>query len=115
MENNQVQRTVISNHELVIHGKIFKERKEHFKMVDGTKESEEKSTMVHRREINDSYYEVRQSLINGNVDDESTFIETNLEDDEQIDNFKNEWEAEFKPSIGQPKGIAAKFKSFLKF
>ena len=45
-------------------------------MENNQVQSEEKSTMIRRKEINDSYYKVRQILINWNLDNESKFVET---------------------------------------
>ena len=111
MENHQHDVTTCSDHELTVGFNLFKEHKEHSKMlVDGHFKEE----LIHRRQIGKSYYEVHLGLINGELNDNSANIKTNLENEEQITEFKRQWEAEFKPSIGQPnKALIAIFKKFV--
>ena len=110
MENQQFDVTTCSDHELIVGSNFFKEHKEHSKiLVDGHVKEE----LIHKRQIGKSYYEVHIDLIDGELSDNSAKIKTNLEDEEKIAEFKSQWEAEFKPSIGQPnKALIAIFKKF---
>ena len=93
---NQIDTTDTTDHELVVDGKIFKE---HFNAV-ANNVSEKKSTLIYRRQIENLCYEFSQDLINGQLDDKSKNVKTNLEDGEQIAKFEEEWKARFKPNIG---------------
>ena len=91
-----IDTTDTTDHELVVDGKIFKE---HFNAV-ANNVSEKKSTLIYRRQIENSYYEVSQDLINGQLNHKSKNEKTNLKDKEQIAEFEVEWKARFKPNIG---------------
>ena len=110
---NQIHHSVTTEHELMVDGKTFKEVREMVKISEESKP--EKSTLVHMRSIEDRYYTVHQTMNNGQVEDEK--IETNLEEENGINLFKEEWEAVWNPpTIGQKvNGIVNRFKNILKF
>ena len=87
-----VHHSIVSEHELMVDGILFQERKE---MVKTSNESEDKTRTVHIRRIGDKdFLKVTQTVENGEVAEES---DSNLENDEAIQNFKNEWENEWHP------------------
>lgn len=110
MENQELHRSVLLDHEMVVDGVVLRERKEltNVKNADGLPESH----LDHMRKIGDRSYVVRQISIDGIIQDE--VIETTMAA-EEIDAFKIEWEEKWHPSIGeQAGGIGHFFKKFLK-
>ena len=84
-----------SEHELMVDGVIFGERKE---MIKTSIDSDDvKTLLVHTKFIGDEdYLKVTQSLKNGELEDEK--IDSNLSD-EDIENFKKQWENEWHPTL----------------
>ena len=89
---NQTPRFAKIEHELMVDSKTFKEVKECVKFVEAeaSKEIFEKLTLIHMRSIDGRYYTVRQTMNNGQLED--TKIETNMEEENEINSFKQEWE-----------------------
>ena len=112
--------SIVSEHELMVNGILFQERKE---MVKTSNESEDKTRMVHIRRIGDEdFLKVTQTVENGEVAEET---DSNLEN-EAIQNFKNEWENEWHPFFtsnssetdetqASSTGMAKKIKNFFGF
>ena len=108
-----------SEHELMVDGVIFGERKE---MIKTSIDSDDvKTLLVHTKFIGDEdYLKVTQSLKNGELEDEK--IDHNLENDEEaVENFKNEWENGWHPFFTSTEadveaqgstGMANKIKKF---
>ena len=93
--------SIVSEHELMVNGILFQERKE---MVKTSNESEDKTRMVHIRRIGDEdFLKVTQTVENGEVAEET---DSNLEN-EAIENFKNEWENEWHPFFTSNSSIDA--------
>ena len=108
----QLHRTVVSDHELMVDGKVFKEHKSMAKKTEEGNESEDYS-LIHHRSIDDKYYIVSQNFKDGEMESEN--VDTNL-DDNAIETFKEEWEECWKPTIGEkPTGIFGKLKNMLKW
>ena len=80
-----------SEHELMVDGVIFGERKE---MIKTSIDSDDvKTLLVHTKFIGDEdYLKVTQSFKNGELEDEK--IDSNLSD-EDGENFKKQWEKVF--------------------
>ena len=89
-------RSIVSEHELVLDGIRFRERKE---MVKFSNDSGESITeLVHSRYIgNEKYLQVTQTLKNGEVKDEE--IVSNLENDEAMEDFQKQWVNEWFPVL----------------
>ena len=107
----QLHRTVVSDHELVSNGKIYREQKEMMKVIENSNDkSDENTTMIHTRRIENDFYTTVK------LGDASPTVETSLKTEEECDNFKNDWTANWKPTLGQniPKGIFNRLKSFMK-
>ena len=106
-----------SEHELMVDGVIFGERKE---MIKTSIDSDDvKTLLVHTKFIGDEdYLKVTQSLKNGELEDEK--IDSNLSD-EDIENFKKQWENEWHPTLFSndqtqgSTGMVDKIKNFFGF
>ena len=112
----EIQEIPISEHELMVGRVLFREKKE-MHMVKNSIESEVKTELVHTRQIGDEdYLKVTQTMRNGELVDEK--IDSNLESEEAIEDFKKQWENEWTPvliSTDQTQGstgIADKIKNF---
>ena len=98
-----VHHSIVSEHELMVGGVLFRERKE---MTKTSNDSDDvKTELVHIRKIGDEdYLKVTQTLKNGELVDIK--IDSNLEN-EAIENFKNEWENEWHPFFTSNSSIDA--------
>ena len=100
MENQEiafqiVHHSIVSEHELMVAGIVYREKKEMIKTSDDS--DGVKTDLVHIRYIGDEdYLKVTQSLKNGKLEDEK--IDSNLSD-EDIENFKKQWENEWHPTL----------------
>ena len=102
---NQLHRSVLLDHEMVVDGVSLRERKELNNITDD-EGNQEKSVLIHTRYIGDKKYEVQKVEVDGDIVEET--IETNLPD-EEIGKFKEEWEEKWKPSLGQSSGGVMNF------
>ena len=102
---NQLHRSVLLDHEMVVDGVVLRERKELNNITD-EEGNQEKSVLIHTRYIGDKKYEVQQVASEGDIVEET--VETDLPD-EEIGKFKEEWEEKWKPSLGQSSGGVMNF------
>ena len=94
--SNEFHRSVLLDHEMVIDGVRFRERKE-LNNIEADEENEAKSILIHTRYMGDSKYEVKRVTDqDGNVEET---IDTDFREDE-IDEFRSEWESKWNPTIG---------------
>merc|ERR1711879_892282 len=98
-------KSVLLDHEMTVDGVKLRERKELQNMTD-EETSEEKSILIHTRFIDGKKYEVQQVSVKDEIIEE--IIDPDLNDDE-IKQFKEEWEEKWKPSIGQQSGGIQQF------
>ena len=91
MENHQIQRKTISSLDVMVNGKMFSERQVYIRVRDGLEPeaNEERSVWLHERKIDDLYYNVSRTRINGEVEDED--IETNIADEKAQAEFNQQW------------------------
>ena len=89
---NQLHRSVLLDHEMVVDGVVLRERKE-FNYVDDDEGNQEKFVLIHTRIIGDKKYEVQQVIVGDDIVGENV-----------VTKFKEEWEEKWKPSIGQSNG-----------
>ena len=91
-------RSILLEHEMIVDGVLFKERKDLTKTLND--EGVEAGHLIHTRVIGErSYvysYTAKQSITDRKEEEE--IIETDM-DDSQLENFKNEWEEKWNPSI----------------
>ena len=93
---NPIHRSVFLDHKLMIDGVTFHEHKVLQNEYD---ENNVKQGMLsHTRAIGDQSYTAIQKIVDGNVQDE--VIETTMTP-EEIENFRNEWEEKWHPSISE--------------
>ena len=93
---NQFHRSVLLDHEMVVDGVNIRERKE-LNNIEANEETEANSILIHTRYIGDKKYEIQHVTDkDGNVEESVT---TDLNEDE-IEQFKEEWEEKWNPSIG---------------
>ena len=97
---NQLHRSVLLDHEMVVDGVVLRERKELNNVADD-EGNQQKSVLIHTRFIGDKKYEVQQVAVGDDIVEEN--VATDLSD-EDIGKFKEEWEEKWKPSIGQNNG-----------
>ena len=101
---NQAHRSILLEHEMIVDGVLFKERKDLSKTLND--EGVEESHLIHTRVIGERSYTAKQSItdIGGEEGIESDT------DDSQLENFKNEWEEKWNPSIREDEpGILTRF------
>ena len=88
--------------EMIVDGVLFKERKD-LTFDEGVEESH----LIHTRVIGERSYIAKQSITDR--EEEEEIIETDM-DDSQLENFKNEWEEKWNPSIREDEpGILTRF------
>ena len=95
-EDNQIHRSVLLDHKMIIEGIQYHEKKElqRFFNEDGV----EMSNLSHMRSIGDRTYTANQTIGDGEVKDVT--IETTLAEDE-VAAFKKNWEDNWHPMIGE--------------
>ena len=96
---HQIQRSISSEHQLLVEGKLFVEKKESFAWLEPTSEDLLYVGRVsHTRQIgDDKFYTIHQIMDkDGNMTDRT--IDTNLEE-EDFDKFNAEWEAGWHPVL----------------
>ena len=104
-DNNQIHRSVLLDHKMVIEGIQYHEKKEMQRIFN--EDGVEMSNLFHMRSIGVRTYTANQKVVDGEVKDET--IETNLAEDE-IAAFKKDWEDNWHPMIGeQSTGIMKTF------
>ena len=102
---NQAHRSILLEHEMIVDGVLFKERKDMTKTLND--EGVEESHLIHTRVIGERSYTAKQSITDRKEEEE--MIETDM-DDSQLENFKNEWEEKWNPSIREDEpGILTRF------
>ena len=92
IDENQLHRSVLLDHEMVVDGVVLRERKE-LNYVADDEGNQEKYVLIHTRFIGDKKYEVQQVVVGDDIVGENV-----------IGKFKEEWEEKWKPSIGQNNG-----------
>ena len=98
-------RSVLTDHEMVVEGKIFHETK---KLENTTNEDGNKvGLLCHMKAIGERKYTSNQKFIDGEAQEET--IETEMSQ-EEIEEFKKEWIEKWHPSIVEKSsGIMANF------
>ena len=84
---NQLHRSVLLDHEMVVDGVVLRERKELNKVADD-EGNQQKSVLIHTRFIGDKKYEVQLVAVGNDV--VRVNVVTNLAD-EDISKFNEEW------------------------
>ena len=91
---------------MIVDGVLFKERKDLTKTLND--EGVEESHLIHTRVIGERSYAAKKSITD-REEEEEEMIETDM-DDSQLENFKNEWEEKWNPSIREDEpGILTRF------
>ena len=85
-EDNQIHRSVLLDHKIVIEGITYHEKKEMQRIFN--EDGVEMSNLSHMRSIGVRTYTANQKIVDEKVKDET--IETNLAEDE-IAAFKRDW------------------------
>ena len=85
---NQLHRSVLLDHEMVVDGVVLRERKELNNVADD-EGNQQKSVLIHTRFIGDKKYEVQLVAVGNDV--VRVNVDTNLPD-EDISKFNEEWE-----------------------
>ena len=88
-------RSVLLDHKLEVDGIIFHEHKELKTTIN--EEGNKESILSHTRAIGDRVYKAQQRVIDGEVKEET--CETQMTTPEEIEDFKNEWDEKWQPSI----------------
>ena len=124
----QIQKTIISEHQLNVEGELFIEKKEHEAWSKPESEDLHDMTRVsHSRQIQslliseqigeDKFFKISQTFnTNGELID--TTEETNLETEEEVDEFKSAWESGWQPTLTHvlpSDGFFGSLKKSLKF
>ena len=103
---NPTHHSVLLDHQMIVDGVLMQEKKDLTKTLNDETGVEE-SHLSHMRVIGDRSYTAKQSITDGEEKEE--MIETKM-DDCELENFKNEWEEKWNPSIREDEpGIFARF------
>ena len=92
---NPAHRSILLDHQMIVDGVKMQERKDLTKTLNDETGLEE-SHLIHTRVIGERSYTAKQSITDREEGEE--MIETDL-DDSDLENFKNEWEDMWNPSI----------------
>jgi hypothetical protein len=95
-EDNQIHRSVLLDHKMVIEGIQYHEKKELQRVFN--EDGVEISNLSHMRSIGVRSYTANQKIVDEGVKNET--IETTLAEDEVAD-FKKDWEDNWHPTIGE--------------
>ena len=95
-EDNQIHRSILLDHKMVIEGIQYHEKKEMQRVFN--EDGVEISNLSHMRSIGVRTYTANQKFVDGEVKDET--IETNLAEDE-VAAFKKNWDDNWHPMIGE--------------
>merc|ERR1712106_802841 len=106
---NPEHRSILLDHQMIVDGVKMQERKDLTKTLNDETGVEE-SHLIHTRVIGERSYTAKQSITDGEKEEE--MIETDMDDselenfkneweekDSELENFKNEWEEKWNPSI----------------
>ena len=93
-ENNQIHRSVLLDHKMVIEGIQYHEKKEMQRIFN--EDGVEMSNLSHMRSIGVRTYTANQKIVDGEVKDET--IETTL-DENDVAVFETDWEESSFPRI----------------
>jgi hypothetical protein len=96
-DNNQISRSVLLDHKMIIEGVQYHEKKALVKFLN-PENGAEMCTLSHSRSIGDKTYTANQKFVDGEVKDEK--FETTLTEDE-VANFKKDWEDNWHPMIAE--------------
>ena len=88
-------RSVLLDHKLEVDGIIFHEHKELETTIN--EEGKKESVLSHTRSIGDQIFLAQQRVIDGKVREET--CKTQNLAPEEIEDFKNEWDEKWQPSI----------------
>ena len=103
---NPAHRSILLDHQMIVDGVLMRERKDLTKTLNDETGVEE-SHLTHTRVIGERSYTAKQSITDGEEGEE--MIETDM-DDTELENFKNEWEEKWNPSIREDEpGILTRF------
>ena len=103
---NPAHRSILLDHQMIVDGVKMQERKDLTKTLNDETGLEE-SHLIHTRVIGERSYTAKQSITDGEEGEE--MIETDM-DDTELENFKNEWEDKWNPSIREDEpGILTRF------
>ena len=103
---NPAHRSILLDHQMIVNGVLMRERKDLVKTLNDETGVEE-SHLTHTRVIGEKSYTSKQSISDGEKEEE--MIETDM-DDSELENFKNEWVEKWKPSIREDEpGILTRF------
>ena len=80
---------ILLDHQMIVDGVLMQERKDLVKILNDETGVEESHYLTHTRVIGEKSYTAKQSITDGEKEDE--VIETDMNDSE-LENFKNEWE-----------------------
>ena len=104
--SNPAHRSILLDHQMIVDGVLMRERKDLTKTLNNETGVEE-SYLTHTRVIGEKSYTAKQSITDG--EEEEEIIETDM-DDSELENFKNEWEEKWNPSIRDDEpGILTRF------
>ena len=103
---NPAHRSILLDHQMIVDGVLMRERKDLTKTLNDETGVEE-SHLTHTRVIGEKSYTSKQSISDGEKEEE--MVETDMNDSE-LENFKNEWEEKWNPTIQEDEpGILTRF------
>ena len=103
---NPAHRSILFELSMIVDGVLMAERND-LTITLNDQNGVEESQLTQTRVIGEKNYTTKQSMTDGEEGEE--IIETDM-DDSQLENFKNEWEEKWNPSIREDEpGILTRF------
>ena len=93
----QIQKTIVSEHKLIVEGQLFIEKKEYEAWSKpGSEDLHDMVHVLHSRQIGKEKFEICQTVdTDGELIEEKE--ETNLETEEEVKAFETAWESGWQP------------------
>ena len=107
---NPAHRSVLLDHQMIVDEVLMREKKYLTKTLNDETGLEE-SHLSHMRVIGNRSYTAKQSITGdgaGCGEEKEELIETDM-DESELENFKNEWEEKWNPSIRDEPWILTRF------
>ena len=116
----QIQKTIVSEHQLLVEGELFVEKKEFEAWSNpGSEDLHGEVRVSHSRQIgDDKFFKICQTVDKDGGELIEEKVETNLENEEEENAFKSAWESGWQPTFNQDlpsDGFFASLKKSLKF
>ena len=95
-DKNQISRSVLLDHKMIIEGVQYHEKKE---LECNEEDGVDMCTLSHSRSIGDQTYTANHKFVDGEAKDEKFRRVTLAEDEVQVADFKKDWKDNWHPTL----------------